>query len=271
MSAWVLPDHIADVLPSEARRIEELRRGLLDTARSYGYELVMPPLLEHLESLLTGTGEALDLQTFKLVDQLSGRSLGVRADTTQQVARIDAHLLTREGVARLCYCGPGTFTGPRPAAEPIRPAVLFELATPADLMNARLVIEPAMAAEAAERASASDIAALRTLATQTRDARDWRTYEAADSAFHRAIATATSNHLLMAILGLLSMVRDRAPWQRQHGRAFGHGPHWEYSLRQGDLHLSLVDAIAAGDGPRAHAVMREHLGEIAQLMTVEPA
>ncbi|QNP48135.1 ATP phosphoribosyltransferase regulatory subunit [Diaphorobacter aerolatus] len=106
MSAWVLPDHIADVLPSEARRIEELRRGLLDTARSYGYELVMPPLLEHLESLLTGTGEALDLQTFKLVDQLSGRSVGVRADTTQQVARIDAHLLNRNGVTRLCYCGP---------------------------------------------------------------------------------------------------------------------------------------------------------------------
>ena len=106
MSAWVLPDHIADVLPSEARRIEELRRGLLDTARSYGYELVMPPLLEHLESLLTGTGEALDLQTFKLVDQLSGRSLGVRADTTQQVARIDAHLLNRRSVTRLCYCGP---------------------------------------------------------------------------------------------------------------------------------------------------------------------
>ena len=70
MSAWVLPDHIADVLPSEARHIEELRRSLLDTARGYGYELVMPPLLEHLESLLTGTGEALGLHTFKLVDQL---------------------------------------------------------------------------------------------------------------------------------------------------------------------------------------------------------
>jgi ATP phosphoribosyltransferase regulatory subunit len=105
MSAWVLPDHIADVLPSEARHIEELRRGLLDTARSFGYELVMPPLLEHLESLLTGTGEALDLQTFKLVDQLSGRTLGLRADSTPQVARIDAHLLNRQGVARLSYCG----------------------------------------------------------------------------------------------------------------------------------------------------------------------
>lgn len=123
MSAWVLPDHIADVLPSEARHIEELRRGLLDTARSYGYELVMPPMLEHLESLLTGTGEALDLQTFKLVDQLSGRSLGLRADTTQQVARIDAHLLNRRTVTRLCYCGPVLHTRPdRPHAtrEPLQ-------------------------------------------------------------------------------------------------------------------------------------------------------
>ena len=123
MSAWVLPDHIADVLPSEARHIEELRRGLLDTARCYGYELVMPPLLEHLESLLTGTGEALGLQTFKLVDQLSGRSLGLRADTTPQVARINAHLLNRKGVTRLCYCGPVVHTRPdRPHAtrEPLQ-------------------------------------------------------------------------------------------------------------------------------------------------------
>jgi ATP phosphoribosyltransferase regulatory subunit len=123
MSAWVLPDHIADVLPSEARHIEELRRELLDTARGYGYELVMPPLLEHLESLLTGTGEALDLQTFKLVDQLSGRSMGLRADTTPQVARIDAHLLNRPGVTRLCYCGPVLHTRPdRPHAtrEPLQ-------------------------------------------------------------------------------------------------------------------------------------------------------
>ncbi len=123
MSAWVLPDHIADVLPSEARHIEEIRRALLDTARSYGYELVMPPLLEHLESLLSGTGEALGLQTFKLVDQLSGRSLGLRADSTPQVARIDAHLLNRQGVARLCYCGPVVHThpsGPHASREPLQ-------------------------------------------------------------------------------------------------------------------------------------------------------
>jgi ATP phosphoribosyltransferase regulatory subunit len=123
MTAWVLPDHIADVLPTEARHIEELRRRLLDTANTYGYELVIPPLIEHLESLLTGTGEALDLQIFKLVDQLSGRTLGVRADTTPQVARIDAHLLNRKGVTRLCYCGPVLHTRPdRPHAtrEPLQ-------------------------------------------------------------------------------------------------------------------------------------------------------
>jgi ATP phosphoribosyltransferase regulatory subunit len=123
MSAWVLPDHIADVLPSEARHIEELRRLYLDTARGFGYELVMPPLLEYLESLLSGTGRALDLQTFKLVDQLSGRTLGLRADTTPQVARIDAHLLNRAGVTRLCYCGPVLHTRPdRPFAtrEPLQ-------------------------------------------------------------------------------------------------------------------------------------------------------
>ncbi len=111
-SAWLLPEHIADVLPAQARRIEDLRRSLLDLARGYGFELVMPPLLEHLESLLSGTGHALDLRTFKLIDQLSGRTLGVRADTTPQVARIDAHLLNRHGVARLCYCGPVLHTRP---------------------------------------------------------------------------------------------------------------------------------------------------------------
>lgn len=111
-SAWLLPEHIADVLPAEARRIEELRRQWLDLARGYGFEMVMPPLLEHLDSLLSGTGRLLDLKTFKLVDQLSGRTLGLRADSTPQVARIDAHLLNRAGVTRLCYCGPVLHTRP---------------------------------------------------------------------------------------------------------------------------------------------------------------
>jgi ATP phosphoribosyltransferase regulatory subunit len=123
MTAWVLPDHIADVLPSEARHIEELRRLCLDMARVFGYELVIPPLMEHIESLLSGTGSSLDLQTFKMVDQLSGRTLGLRVDTTPQVARIDAHLLNRVGVTRLCYCGPTLHTrapGPYATREPLQ-------------------------------------------------------------------------------------------------------------------------------------------------------
>ncbi len=153
MSAWVLPDHVADVLPSEARHIEELRRELLDTARGYGYELVMPPLLEHLESLLTGTGEALDLQTFKLVDQLSGRTLGLRADTTPQVARIDAHLLGRNALTRLCYCGPVLHTRPaRPHAtrEPLQlGAEIYGHADPeADLEILQLALDCLAAARA---------------------------------------------------------------------------------------------------------------------------
>lgn len=106
MSNWLLPENISDVLPQEARQVEGLRRALLDLYRSFGYEYVIPPLVEHLESLLSGTDRELDLRTFKLVDQSSGRSLGVRADATPQVARIDAHILNRNGVVRLCYAGP---------------------------------------------------------------------------------------------------------------------------------------------------------------------
>ena len=150
-SSWQLPNQIADVLPSEARHLEELRRLWLDAARSYGYELVMPPLLEHIESLLTGTGEALDLQTFKLVDQLSGRTLGLRADTTPQVARIDAHLLNRTGVARLCYCGPVLHTKadrPHATREPLQfGAEIYGHAGPeADLEAQVLAIEGLKAA-----------------------------------------------------------------------------------------------------------------------------
>lgn len=113
MSIWLLPENISDVLPSEARKIEELRRRLLDRFRTYGYEMVMPPMLEYLESLLSTGGHDLSLRTFKLVDQLSGRTLGLRADITPQVARIDAHLLNREGVTRLCYAGNVLHTRPR--------------------------------------------------------------------------------------------------------------------------------------------------------------
>jgi ATP phosphoribosyltransferase regulatory subunit len=113
MRKWLLPEFVEDVLPEEARAIETHRARLLELFRRYGYELVMPPLLEYIESLLTGTGHDLDLRTFKLIDQLSGRTMGLRADMTPQVARIDAHLLNRQGVARLCYCGSVLHTRPR--------------------------------------------------------------------------------------------------------------------------------------------------------------
>jgi ATP phosphoribosyltransferase regulatory subunit len=105
MRKWLLPEYIEDILPEPARRIEALRRSMLDLFALHGYQLVLPPLLEYVESLLTGTGHDLDLRTFKLVDQLSGRTLGVRADITPQVARIDAQLMNRKGVNRLCYAG----------------------------------------------------------------------------------------------------------------------------------------------------------------------
>ena len=102
---WLLPEGIEEVLPEQAKRLEQLRRQLLDMYATWGYELVMPPFIEYLESLLTGTGNDLDLQTFKLTDQLTGRLMGVRADMTPQVARIDAHQLNRETPTRLCYIG----------------------------------------------------------------------------------------------------------------------------------------------------------------------
>ena len=109
---WLLPEYLADALPAEALALESARRRLLDHFRGRGYQLVMPPTLEYLESLPTGAGQDLKLKTFKLVDQLSGRTLGVRADITPQVARIDAHLLNHAGVTRLCYCGSVVHTLP---------------------------------------------------------------------------------------------------------------------------------------------------------------
>ncbi len=105
MRNWLLPEYIEDVLPAEAARIECLRRTLLDLFRVHGYQYVIPPMLEYMESLITGVGHDLDLATFKVVDQLTGRLMGVRADMTPQVARIDAHLLNHQGITRLCYAG----------------------------------------------------------------------------------------------------------------------------------------------------------------------
>lgn len=103
---WQLPDGIEEILPPQAARIEALRRSLLDEYRAWGYDLLQPPMAEYLESLLTGVGHDLDLLTFKITDQQTGRMMGVSADRTQQVARMDAHSMPRTGVARYCYCDP---------------------------------------------------------------------------------------------------------------------------------------------------------------------
>lgn len=110
---WLLPDGVEELLPEQARQVEALRRKLLDLYRSWGYELVMPSLLEFTDSLLLGLGSDIDLQTFKVTDQLTGRTMGVRADITPQVARIDAHSLKREGPSRLCYAGSVLHTRPK--------------------------------------------------------------------------------------------------------------------------------------------------------------
>ncbi len=207
MSAWLLPDHIADVLPSEARHIEELRRALLDTARGYGYELVIPPLIEHLESLLTGTGEALGLQTFKLVDQLSGRTLGLRADTTPQVARIDAHLLGRGAVTRLCYCGPVLHTRPERAhatREPLQlGAEIYGYAgREADLEVLRLALDCLGAASVQGlNVDLADARIVRALLAGVSD-------EATRADIHRALASKDASALAQASADLAPAVRQ---------------------------------------------------------------
>src|SRR6266705_3720113 len=151
MRTWLLPENIEDILPPEAERIERMRAKLLELFRVHGYQLVIPPMLEYVESLLTGTGHDLDLRTFKLVDQLSGRMMGLRADITPQVARIDAHLLNRRGVTRLCYCGAVLHTRPAsPGAtrEPMQigAEIFGHAGLEADLEVQRLLCEALAAA-----------------------------------------------------------------------------------------------------------------------------
>jgi ATP phosphoribosyltransferase regulatory subunit len=167
---WLLPEYIADALPQETAQIERLRRTVLDLFRSHGYEMVMPPLLEHLDSLLTGSGRDLKLRTFQLVDQLSGRTLGVRADITPQVARIDAHLLNRQGVARLCYCASVLHTLPASLGASRQPIQLGAelygyLGVEADLQVIRLMAAALKSAgTAASRIDLGHVGVFRALA-----------------------------------------------------------------------------------------------------------
>ena len=110
---WLLPDGVEEILPQEARKLESLRRQLLNLYDSWGYQLVITPLIEFLDSLLVGSSHDLDLHTFKITDQMSGRMMGIRADITPQAARIDAHCLSRQGPVRLCYADSVLHTKPR--------------------------------------------------------------------------------------------------------------------------------------------------------------
>lgn len=149
---WLLPEGIEEALPDMAARLERLRRRILDLYDGWGYDLVIPPLIEYTDSLLIGAGHDLELDTFKLVDQLSGRTLGVRADMTPQVARIDAHRLEREGPSRLCYLGsvvhtrPGPFGGSRSPLQ-LGAELYGHLGLEADLEVLRLLLATLEAAE----------------------------------------------------------------------------------------------------------------------------
>lgn len=151
MRNWLLPEYIEDVLPADAARVEQLRRGMLDLFAVHGYQYVIPPMLEYLESLITGVGHDLDLATFKVVDQLTGRLMGLRADTTPQAARIDAHMLNNQGVTRLCYAGSVLRTNPDGLAHTREPlqigAELFGHAgVESDIEIHRLMIKALQAA-----------------------------------------------------------------------------------------------------------------------------
>ncbi len=225
MPNWLLPENIADVLPSEARKIEELRRVMLDNFRLYGYELVMPPLLEYLESLLTGAGKDTDLRTFKLVDQLSGRTMGVRADMTTQVARIDAHLLNRSSVTRLCYAGSVLHTRPsglHATREPLQ--IGAEIYGHAGLEADAEIQELALASLALSgfdevRLDMSHVGVLRTLiASDTRALQDqtaiYPLMRAKDAAGLRELTVDYEPTLRAALLAFPSLYGDVSVLQR---------------------------------------------------------
>jgi DNA-binding FadR family transcriptional regulator len=196
------------------------------------------------------------------------RVLAPKVGCSRETLRAALDVLEKEGLIWR-HVGQGTFVGPRPAHEPIRPSVLAEMASPADVLDARLLIEPPIAGEAALRATADEIALLRGHALRSSEAPDWQAYEQADDAFHKGIARITGNPLLIAFLDVLSSVRGRARWQRQHDLAFRRARKKEYAAQQGRMHLAIVDAIAARDPVAARQAMFDHLSAIRAIMVDE--
>ncbi len=186
--------------------------------------------------------------------------LGCSRETIRKVLR----QLEIEGVVWR-HQGKGTFMGP-PASSIERPLDrIIESASAQDLMDARLVYEPALAAAAAKYATQDDLASLRKLALATGRARDWREYEHLDDAFHKAVARSSGNALLAAIFSSLASVRGRSTWQRRHDAIFREARKCEYAAEQSVMHLAIVDAIEAQQGDRAHHAMHTHLEAIRTL------
>lgn len=221
MTAWLLPENFEDVLPPQAWRMEDLRRDVLDLFRARGYQLVVPPLVEYLDSLLTGVGADLDLKTFKLVDQGSGRLMGVRADTTPQVARIDAHLLAHNPVNRLCYAGSVLHAQPdgfHRSREPIQVgAELYGEAGPdADLEVVRLLLDAlAVAALTDARLDIGHVGVYRALAreaglTGTLEHRLFGALQSKDATEVTALTAQLSPALAAAFAALPQLYGDRS-------------------------------------------------------------
>ncbi len=193
------------------------------------------------------------------------RILAPKIGCSRETLRAGLDVLEKEGLIWR-HVGQGTFVGPRPTHEPIRPSVLAEMASPADVLDARLLIEPPIAGEAALRATPDEIALLRGHALRSSEAPDWQSYEQADDAFHKGIARITGNPLLIAFLDVLSSVRGRARWQRQHDLAFRRARKKEYAAQQGRMHLGIVDAIAGRNPEAARQIMFDHLSAIRAIM-----
>lgn len=193
------------------------------------------------------------------------RLLAPNLGCSRETLRAALAVLEREGLVWR-HVGQGTFMGPRPAHEPVRVALLFEMATVADLLGARLIVEPPIAEAAANAAGSAEVARLRRLAAESGAAANFPAYERADAAFHRAIARATGNPLLVAVLDLLSAARGRARWQREHAATCRRVREREYAIQGGRMHTAIVDAIEAGNAPRARRAMHDHLHTVRVLM-----